>query len=477
MKLRPAHTLGLCFLFVCTLTHAEEARSGAAAAATASKPAAVTAPNGPSLQVNYLQRVRNEDWNNIYDWNDAKDDQRIQMRYKERFALLFKSPALDFTAGLDTELNKKYALNPTQVVANKFNSDEVVFEALNVKLKKLPIPGLALIVGRMDLNKGEGFLLLEGSSGDGSRSTYFNAANLSYQHAKSTFELIGILDPRQDRFFPIIHNQHKYLNEWDEQGIAAYYTDRNHKNSDIDAYYFYKKEVNDYRAATNVLFQPNRQVNTLGGRLAQRNFGGLSITGELAGQWGKQHANAATATPAKDIRAWGGYLYAKKSFDLAWKPTLQAGFIGLSGTDATNTSTINGFDPLFSRWPKWSELYLYSLLPEKGVGYWSNDKMLQIEGTVTPIKPLTLRATLYEEYAFHPAGIVPATYGTGTHRGENYQFRGDYIFNDKWRYHFLYEKFVPGDFYAGKDSVYFVQTQVVYQFTSKPLSLHHHAAQ
>jgi len=34
---------------------------------------------------------------------------------------------------------------------------------------------------------------------------------------------------------------------------------------------------------------------------------------------------------------------------------------------------------LYSRWPKWSELYIYSQVPEKGVAYWTNLNMWQAE--------------------------------------------------------------------------------------------------
>ena len=38
---------------------------------------------------------------------------------------------------------------------------------------------------------------------------------------------------------------------------------------------------------------------------------------------------------------------------------------------------------------------------------------------------------------------------TGTHRGENWQARTNYEFNDRWEGHIEYDKFVPGDYYTG----------------------------
>jgi hypothetical protein len=145
----------------------------------------------------------------------------------------------------------------------------------------------------------------------------------------------------------------------------------------------------------------------------------------------------------------------------------------MSGDDPKNSATIGGFDPIFSRWPKYSELVIYSLVPEHGVAYWTNIRMLQLQAGVNPIKPLNVRATFFEQSAFHPAATSATMFGTGTHRGENYQVRADYVFNDHWKCHVLYENFVPGDFFRGNADGFFVQAQVVYQFSSK-FQLHQH---
>lgn len=409
------------------------------------------------------QRVRTEDWNNITDLNSANDDERRQMRYRTRVWVQYESKPVEFKVGLADEFCKKYALKQSDVAADRLNLDEVVFESLSLNIKKLPIHGLGIDVGRQDMQRGEGFLFFDGTSGDGSRTAYFNAADISYQHSKSKLELLGILDPKQDRFLPIIHNQGKRLNEWDEQALGLYYTNRENKSSDVDAYYFYKKEVKDYRAVTNPLFQPDRNISTLGARLVQRFARGYSLTGEFAGQWGGQHANPTAGLAAANIRASGGYLYAKKSFATSWKPYMTVGYWALSGDDP-NSKTLNGFDPIFARWPKYSEMVLYTMIPERGVGYWTNNRMLQLETGLNPIKPLTIRATFYDQDAFHPSNKSPSIFATGTHRGENYQVRTDCVFNERWKAHILFESYHPGDFYTGRNMSYFVQAQFVYQF-------------
>lgn len=343
--------------------------------------------------------------------------------------------------------------------------DEVYFDSFYLDIKKTPIRGLSIRVGRQDLTKGEGFIMFDGSSGDGSRSMYFNAIDFTYVFKKSKLELIGILDPRQDRLLPRIHNQGKYLNEWDEQAVGLYYTDRNHKNTDVDAYYFHKKQVNDYRAATHAQYQPDRHIETLGGRIVQRLTPSVSVTGELVYQWGAQHANTVTGASAADIRAWGGYGYVKKTFANRMKPYILGGVMALSGDDPATSNRNEGFDPIFSRWPKWSELYIYSQVPERGVAYWTNTRMFQAETGFTPWKPITFRATLYTLGSFHAfTQGRPIFFGAGTHRGENVQLRMDYTLSPSLKGHLLYESFVPGSFYSQRSHGGFFRAEIMYTF-------------
>jgi len=431
-----------------------------------------TPPTGEMHEPAYVQfgfetRVRTEDWNNVLDLSDSNDDERRQMRFRTRSWLSLTSKAVDLNVGLVNEFYTKFALKPADHEAYRFNMDEVVFDNLNLTLKKLPVRGLSVTVGRQSLQRGEGFSLFDGTAGDGSRTAYFNAVNLSYQRNHTMYEILGILNPKVDRFLSIIHDQHKRLQDWDEQAVGLYYTNREHNRLDIDSYYFYKKEINDWRSPADVQFQPNRHLHTVGTRVVKRLDHGYSLTGEFAGQWGRQHANPVQNDPAADIRAWGGYLYAKKAFPVSWKPYIVSGYWAMSGDDPSNTKTLTGFDPIFSRWPKLSELVIYSLVAERGVAYWSNLHALQFQAGISPTKALNLRASFFEQQAFHPWTKNPTTFGSGTHRGENYQLRADYTFNDRWKCHVLYENFVPGDYFRHTDDSFFVQAQVVYQFTSK----------
>ncbi len=402
----------------------------------------------------FEQRVRNENWNNATDWTDQSDDQRVQVRYRTRMWL--DGPVtsnIGFHVGLNQETNQ--ILTPDRPA----QFDEVFFETAYLDFKKLFVDGLSLKVGRQNVTKGEGFVLLEGTSGDGSRTIFSNAAVLGYTRKKSKIELIGILNPYTERFLPKIHNRHRQLTEWDEQAVGTYYTDNNLKNTTLDAYYFYKKETGDRRAPANVQYQPDRHIHTAGGR-AVRDLGrGWSLRGECALQWGAEHPNV-------EVRGWGGYGYARKSFS-GDRQYVQAGYWGMSGDDPKTTGRVEAWDPLFSRWPKWSELYIYSLMRETGASYWTNLSMWQTEWGFTPCKRVQGRVTYYWMKSFHPFQGSSATFGSGTVRGSLPEVRVDVALNKNWKGHVVYEHLAPGSFYSTRAHAYFLRFEMIYTIGGK----------
>jgi hypothetical protein len=135
----------------------------------------------------------------------------------------------------------------------------------------------------------------------------------------------------------------------------------------------------------------------------------------------------------------------------------------MSGDDPSTPGRIEGWNPLFSRWPKWSELYIYSQFREKGVAYWTNTNMWQAEVGLAPLKPLDLRFTWYRMGAFHPFRTNSPMFGQGTFRGNQFQARLGVNVNKEWSGHVLWEAHHPGNFYTGRDMGYFLRFEVIYQ--------------
>lgn len=458
-----------CTLVLFMLASAALGQTLSASSTTAAqtKTDAASAAGAPILQYGFDERFRVEHWNNLTDFTDAKDDERAQYRFRTR-------TWLQMPVGANTEAFVRVTNEfKRQTVPDiRFNNDEVFVDNLYLNFKKVFVPGLSLRVGRQEIQRGEGFIISEGTACDGSRSLYFNAAVFAYSWKKSKLELMGILDPRQDRFLPIGHDQHKYLNEWDEQAVGLYYTGRDSAKTDVDGYYFYKKEINDYRPATNAQFQPNRAVSTLGARVVRRLPGEVSLIGEFAGQWGVQHANPVKGLPAADVRAWAGYFNVKKTLNANKKLYVLGGYRAMSGDDPATKSTAEGWDPIFARFPKYGELYAYSLTPERGIGYWTNMGMMQAEAGITPVKPISIRAAIVSLSAFYPFTTGnPNVFSSATHRGEDLYVRMDWTMKEHVSGHVQYEHFNPGDFYVNNAGAHFFRVELLYSFKSSVGSL------
>jgi hypothetical protein len=312
-------------------------------------------------------------------------------------------------------------------------------------------------VGRQNIALGEGFLVLDGGPWDGSRAIYFNAAVLGYASGKSKLQLIAITDPSTESFLPQAHCQNRSLVEWDEQAAGAYYTVKPSKSTIVDLYGFWKREYHDPRAATSVQFQPDKRVNTAGLRVSQRLGKSYAVVGEYAEQQGRQY-------PGTSVRGRAGYSYLRRTFANCRQAYLQSGYYAFSGDDP-KTATVEDWDPLFSRWPKWSELYIYSQFNERGVGYWTNLGMWQTEAGLSPFKNAKLRGTYYYMSAFHPfANGDQRIFSSGTSRGHNWQVRGDVSLAKHWSGHVLYERHLPGTFYSRRTPGHFLRFEVIFNW-------------
>ncbi|MBP1627582.1 MAG: hypothetical protein H6Q00_2057 [Holophagaceae bacterium] len=450
MELTPRTAL-LCATLVCGLI---PGRSLVAQDATAK-------PFTPFVELGFEERVRTERWNNT-DFNSGNtisstsSDPRTQYRFRSRlWAVADLTPDLEIAAGLCHEARKV-----KRVDDYSYNGREVLFDTLYVDYKFTP--QLTARVGRQNIVRGEGFILMDGTAGDGSRTTYFNAVDVAYAWSKSKLEFIGITNFSDDRL-PVLNEKDtpiNRLNEWNEQAVGLYYTGKEWSGTTLDAYYILKSETHDYRATTSASFQPDRQFSTLGARAAQELGQGWSITGEFAYQWGSQDANPLAVDvrnlDERDISAWGGYARVKKSFEAAWKPSISAGYVALSGQDGSNK--ITAWNPVFSRFPKWSEYYVYAIAPEKGVAYWQNLGMWELEVKCSPCKAVDLRATYYCMKAFE------ASTGTDKDRGDLYELRADMRFSPAFKGHVVYERMIPGNYKAANDPGYFFRAEVSYTF-------------
>ena len=386
--------------------------------------------SGTKLKYGFNERVRNTYFNNIMDWNEDADDKNHFFRIRSSLWAQYSfAPKALIYAKLTNE-NRPY-IHPDK----DYEFNEIFFDNLYAKISFGSSIPTTLTIGRQNIIYGEGFIMLEGGPWDGSRAIYHDAVKLSMQKGKTTIDLLGINNTASEEHLPVFNevdpeNPQK-LNDSDEVAFGTYITNTSKPNLKLEGYFFNKTEK----------FDTELKTNTIGGRATKSGMGNLSLVTEWAYQFGS-HGDT-------DISGFGGYGYLSYLACKKRNTILKAGANYLSGDDPETTDKNEGWNPIFSKWPKWSELYIYSQIPEKGkVAYWTNTFSPWVSVNLNLCKKVNFSATFYHLKAIHslpPAEGKP--FGTGKTRGNEIQLLFKIKFNKLLTGHFLYDYFSPGDYY------------------------------
>jgi hypothetical protein len=426
------------------------------------------------------ERLRHEFWRNWKDMSDAGLDNRNFFRFKtslwgqaeyEKFIMLYAKLTNEFRA--HTYFGGTSGSFPDKKSAKKgyhFDINEVIFDNLYLDVKNFMDSPIDLRLGRQDFlgTYGEGFLLMDGTPNDGSRTFYFNAAKSSWRiDEKNTLDFIYINNPRDEEFLPAINRQEfvqqsnpnldkipQNLNITDEQGYVLYWKNKAVKDLAFEGYYIYKREAEEGGAG----FQAKRgQIHTIGA-FEKYNFSPWAIRSQLAFQFGKYGSS--------DRSAFGGYAFIDRDFsDTAWKPQASFGYVYLSGDKRDTLNKNEAWDPLFSRWPWWSELYCLSYGAETGISaYWTNLSMLRASLVLKPTDKL--KFSCWYNYLLANENVAASSIFSGNkkERGHMPQARLDYALSKNISTYFLAEYFLPKRFYLAKDPALFLRTEVQIKF-------------
>ncbi len=432
-------------------------------------------------------RLRQEIWDNVVSLGTARDAQPDRNFFRLRIQLWdnvkFNN---NLSAYVRIATEPKYYTGPYELPLDNrtnfknFDQDEVVIDNLYIEIKKpFDIP-LNFRLGRQDfLGKdmyGEGFLILDGTPGDGSRTFYFNALKATALIADGhSIDIVYVSDTKTDQYLPSLHpayydsgtagrlyiNHKKRLTASNEIGFWIYGRNKITDWLNIEPYYIYKKEK-EYTGIAE------KYINTFGLRAVFK-INDFTLRGEIAKQNGKYEVSG------NKISGLGGYAFAgytAKKCPLT--PTLEVGYVYLSG-DKTNTSKDEGFNPLFSRAPQWNELLIYTLIPEtagKGgpiPGYWTNIKALVTKLKLNPMKDLGIILSYQHFWADEKTNITSGTYkdmfsNDGKNRGDLWALIGTYKFTKNLDGMLQIEYFEPGNFYSDKTKeATFIRWQLQYK--------------
>jgi hypothetical protein len=345
-------------------------------------------------------------------------------------------------------------------------SGAVMFDNLFVQADKPGGLPLKVKLGRQDIVLGNGWLMLDGTPLDGSRTIYFDALRATWSSGLTNLETI--LVKQNPRTSLTLDGEVEDQTEQNEKGVVLYLRQKYSPDTDLDGFYFYKQNgfasgsiLNGARRANNgftipVAVDPSDigHVNALGGRIETQYTPTWKLRAEAAAEWGRRNG--------RDMRGFGFNGRATHSLGGAWNNRVNLGYEYLSGDDR-NTARNEAFDPLWGRWPQWSELYgPYSYGAETRTGETTNLHRLNL-GWVAKV---------------HPTSEISLDYHA-LFADENTKCGGGFSCNDKFRGnlftawlrarydkhisgHLLAEYFLPGNYYVAPkgDNAYFLRAEL-----------------
>lgn len=415
----------------------------------------------------FRERIRNTYMNNIIDFNDGVDDKTDMIRVRTNLWGQYSfSPKLSVFVQFTNEF-RPFLIDPKD---RDFTLNEIIVDNLYLNWTTGGDNPVSLRIGRQNLIYGEGFIMLEGGPWDGSRAIYHDAVKLSVKRGTTTIDFLGISNTRIEERLPVIKSsklkngelkgqpKDQPMNDGKEQALGVYAVHKSPTGARWDAYYFFKTEDPDPIIPVSP-WKDKLKLNTIGGRLQKPVSSRLKLTTEWAYQFGSQ-GNI-------NQRSFGGYGYLSYLVQEKSKGTLTGGLVYLSG-DNPDTPDNEGWNPLFSRWPKWSELYIYSQIGEtiqgaRKVAYWTNTVSPYVVYAFNLSPKINFSATFYHLNALY--GRYLGEELSGTTRGDEIQFLVKFKINQFLTAHFLYDQFFPGDFYKEPRSAgSFIRGEVMYRF-------------
>jgi len=267
---------------------------------------------------------------------------------------------------------------------------------------------------------------------------------------KNNLTFFYMRQPKTDTLLPLINDAQQAMLEQEEQGIGFYFSG-SLKRTALEAYLFRKDTF-----AGDPL--PAQALHVAGARFSHPFSARLSLTAEGALQLGKLAAARRSGL--------GGHFHLdyKNGWCFPLPAQLTLGGIYLSGDDPA-TAKVEAWDPAFSRWPKWSESFIYLQAKEGRVAYWSNFTSLYGGLLFEPLEKVKMNLT------FHRLGAVENTLpgamlsGSGKSRGDLFIARIVYELNKNLAGHFIWESFKPGNFYfAGADSYAWIRFELFFRY-------------
>jgi hypothetical protein len=360
------------------------------------------------------------------------------------------------------------------------NFDEVVWDHFNLTVRNLFDMPLTMVAGRQDIILGKGWLVLEGTPLDGSRTIYMDALRFTYDvpDRDTKIDMIYVYQRADaDAWLKPMNDLNRHVTTQDEHGFILYVTDKTHPKLQLEGYFIYK---NDNPLNTAVKDRPDpwpgywskkAEIYTLGGAISGpvADSEHWKFRSEGAVQFGKKQTQQ-MGSEMHDLQAFGTVHRLEYHFNDEKKNVLRGTFEYLSGDDPDNDKN-TAFDPLWGEWPQFSELYIYTYLLETMIGETTNLFRLSVGHTMQLTEKIQMDTDYHLLWADEnteknrPHADVIEFSNSGKFRGQLATWWLKYQITKNLKGHLNVEYFMPGGYYRGESSDNALWTRVNLEYT------------
>ncbi len=400
---------------------------------------------------------------------NERNFQRYRARWWSKFDLM-KMTDTDSDIGLDMNIRLTwegrtymYPDRPGGGYAfQEWYPGTTAVDHLNFKVTNLLDLPLTLTVGRQDLILGNGWLVLDGTPLDGSKTIFFDAIRANWKpNETNIIDFIFLNNSGQDDgLFSPINDIDEDLTEQDERGVILYWTNKDIENTELNGYFMYKNNepvsnrMNARLIKVNGVVAPWRgddgEIFCVGARGVHDFNDNWKLRAEGAYQFGSKARNNGQGTAvAGDLNAFGFNSRLTYSFNDEYKTQIRGSYEYLSGDDP-DTSDDEQWDPMWARWPQFSELYVYTYGMETRIAEITNLHRLALGVSTHPIERVEVCADYHLMFADDNAmKNAPANFSrSGKTRGHLLAGLMRYKINPHMYGHVVAELFVPGNYYT-----------------------------
>jgi len=345
---------------------------------------------------------------------------------------------------------------------DEWTLSEAIFDRASVTWSKAMGLPLTVTVGRQDIIFGNGWLVLDGTPLDGSRTIFFDAIRATYdaKEIQTTFDVIYICqqaDSDQQWFAPFCDKDFHNM-EQDEKGVILYATNKSLDKTQIDGYFIYKHDDADIgtefpeNEVAPWQMGKNSDIFAIGARVVHAFDDHWKLRAEFAQEVGHKEdfefiPNQGYGYVGHRLCAFGFNSLLSYDFKDAMANHCHVGYEYLSG-DKNSSGKNEQFDQLWGRWPQWSELYVYAAALENRPGEVVNHHRINLGWSCSPMEDLSVLANynlvFTDKNSFSERGYFS---DSGCLKGQNLTGLVKYRFDEHWSTHVYAELFFPGDYY------------------------------